>query len=281
MDDLYDGQMPVMEQEFKDGVLKQTRIHLLGARGIEGIITLPSNGAPTLNWLFYDGHGNMVRTMNTAFALSGFQWRGVWGERTTSTPGRGYCANLGHPEDETGLVYMRARYYEPTTGRFISEDPARDGGNWYLYADGDPVNKVDADGSESEWEWYVLGVATSAMSILFGYVIHSLAKPLEVLGKFPRLDTVSAVILSFNAAFFAGVAVYAFMKALGGLSSEIKATLQLGGLFATSFGRSLLNALDGLGTLAKGFGGFGMSAATWAAGFMLATTAALLLSEAF
>jgi RHS repeat-associated protein len=92
----------------------------------------------------------MVRTMNTSFALSAYQWRGVWGERTTSTPSRGYCANIGHPEDETGLVYMRARYYEPTTGRFISEDPARDGMNWYLFADGDPVNRVDADGKEAD-----------------------------------------------------------------------------------------------------------------------------------
>jgi RHS repeat-associated protein len=169
---LYDGQMPVCEQEFEDGVLKQTRIHLLGARGIEGIITVPATGAASLNWLLYDGHGNMVRTMNTAFALSGFQWRGVWGERTNSTPGRGYCANLGHPEDETGLVYMRARYYEPTTGRFISEDPARDGGNWYLYADGDPVGKVDFTG---KFTWAVLFMlATAALGfwagIISGYV---------------------------------------------------------------------------------------------------------------
>jgi len=48
-----------------------------------------------------------------------------------------------------GLVYMRARYYEPLTGRFLSEDPSRDGVNWYLYADGNPVNKVDFEGRRS------------------------------------------------------------------------------------------------------------------------------------
>ncbi|MEM4409941.1 MAG: RHS repeat-associated core domain-containing protein [Candidatus Caldarchaeum sp.] len=63
--------------------------------------------------------------------------------------GEGSCANLGHPEDERGLVYMRARYYEPLTGRFLSEDPGRNGINWYLYADGNPVNRVDPDGQYS------------------------------------------------------------------------------------------------------------------------------------
>ncbi|OYT73774.1 MAG: hypothetical protein CFK48_00710 [Armatimonadetes bacterium CP1_7O] len=100
-----------------------------------------------LRWLLYDGHGNLVRMMAPDYTLSGFQWRGVWGEvQGVLGAGRGYCANLGHPEDETGLVYMRARCYEPATGRFISEDPARDGVNWYLYADGNPVAKVDYEG---------------------------------------------------------------------------------------------------------------------------------------
>jgi RHS repeat-associated protein len=95
------------------------------------------------------------------------EWRSVWGGRQTGTlqTGKGYCANLGHPEDETGLVYMRARYYEPTTGRFISEDPARDGVNWYLYADGNPVNRIDSSGNESLSEligtlWFFTGLFT-------------------------------------------------------------------------------------------------------------------------
>ncbi|GBC93194.1 tRNA(Glu)-specific nuclease WapA [bacterium HR15] len=101
----------------------------------------------SLRWLLYDGHGNLVRTMSPDYPLSGWQFRGVWGElQGVLGVGRGYCANLGHPEDETGLVSMRARYYEPATGRFLSEDPARDGVNWYLYADGNPIVLVDSTG---------------------------------------------------------------------------------------------------------------------------------------
>jgi hypothetical protein len=50
-------------------------------------------------------------------------------------------------DDESGLIYMRARYYEPWSGRFVSEDPKNHGWNWYAYANSNPVNFVDATGT--------------------------------------------------------------------------------------------------------------------------------------
>jgi hypothetical protein len=45
---------------------------------------------------------------------------------------------------------MRARYYEPGSGRFVSEDPARDGMNWFSYVRNDPVNMIDRSGRSAE-----------------------------------------------------------------------------------------------------------------------------------
>jgi RHS repeat-associated protein len=49
------------------------------------------------------------------------------------------------PEGE-GRIYFNARYYDPTTGRFITEDPSRKGTGWYTYCSNDPVNRTDPTG---------------------------------------------------------------------------------------------------------------------------------------
>ncbi|MCK5813738.1 MAG: hypothetical protein KAH03_05750, partial [Cocleimonas sp.] len=56
----------------------------------------------------------------------------------------------GHYYDvETDLHYVLARYYSPQLGRFLSRDPLFiEGGsqNFYLYCDGDPLNRIDPTG---------------------------------------------------------------------------------------------------------------------------------------
>jgi RHS repeat-associated protein len=62
-------------------------------------------------------------------------WGGVRSGSATGGPKQRYCANLGHVhDDESRLIYMRARYYEPGSGRFISEDRKMQGENWFVYA---------------------------------------------------------------------------------------------------------------------------------------------------
>jgi RHS repeat-associated protein len=58
-------------------------------------------------------------------------------------------------DGDSGLYYFNARWYEADLGRFISEDPARDGGNWYVYAGNNPLRYVDPSGiSHGESYWH-------------------------------------------------------------------------------------------------------------------------------
>ncbi|MEN6370643.1 MAG: RHS repeat-associated core domain-containing protein [Armatimonadota bacterium] len=78
-----------------------------------------------------------------------------------------FCGGLGHTvEDSTGLTYMRARYYDPNLGRFISQDSEGNGINWFVYCGNNPVNKIDCDGKKAldpdQWtsyEKFMLGSA--------------------------------------------------------------------------------------------------------------------------
>ena len=54
---------------------------------------------------------------------------------------QGYYSNL-----DGKLIYLRARWYDPTIGQFISQDPVTDGDNWYAYVGDNPVNRTDPSG---------------------------------------------------------------------------------------------------------------------------------------
>lgn len=59
-----------------------------------------------------------------------------------------YNGRYGVQTDVNGLLYMRARYYNPLLCRFLNADPSGFGGglNFYTYADGNPVSMTDPFG---------------------------------------------------------------------------------------------------------------------------------------
>lgn len=80
----------------------------------------------------------------------------------------------------SGLTYLNARFYDASTGRFISQDSYRGERNnadtWhlYLYCANDPINYVDPSGHKS-WK-----VPTD----LVGYIIDAIATALGVGASF-------------------------------------------------------------------------------------------------
>jgi RHS repeat-associated protein len=69
-----------------------------------------------------------------------------WGDQTADTGLVVRFRFAGREYDQrTGLYYMRARYYDPQMGRFLSEDPIGIAGglNLYAYAEDEPVNQSD------------------------------------------------------------------------------------------------------------------------------------------
>jgi RHS repeat-associated protein len=62
-------------------------------------------------------------------------------------------------DQDAGLLFLRARYYAPALGRFISRDPLRgnlanpQSQNRYIYARNDPINLRDPSGLQDDGGW--------------------------------------------------------------------------------------------------------------------------------
>ena len=98
-----------------------------------------------------DGLGSTTSLSSSAGALSNTYTYDSFGKVTAST------GTLGNPlqytgrefDPETGLLFYRARYFDPVEGRFITEDPVGfSGGNdFYSYVNNSPLNLIDPSGN--------------------------------------------------------------------------------------------------------------------------------------
>ncbi|MFO1323087.1 MAG: RHS repeat-associated core domain-containing protein [Burkholderiales bacterium] len=107
--------------------------------------------AGTYGYIHYDEQGTPQRVTDKSGALIWSARYNPFGRATVDAQST-LELNLRLPgqyfDVETGLHYNDRRYYDPDTGRYLSEDPISfDGGlNLYAYASGDPVNRIDPTG---------------------------------------------------------------------------------------------------------------------------------------
>jgi RHS repeat-associated protein len=100
-----------------------------------------------LTFFHLDALGSVVGTTNADGEQRSSIRYDAFGDPEEDIPS-GYAYTGREWDAETGLYYYRARYYDPRTGRFISEDPIgySDGPNLYAYVAGDPINRRDPSG---------------------------------------------------------------------------------------------------------------------------------------
>jgi RHS repeat-associated protein len=104
----------------------------------------------TTSYFDQDGVGSVTSLSNTAGALAQTYTFDSFGKQTASS------GSLVNPfqytarefDSETNLQFSRARYYDPATGRFLSEDPLNfDAGlNFYTYVSNSPTSFNDPFG---------------------------------------------------------------------------------------------------------------------------------------
>lgn len=70
----------------------------------------------------------------------------LWGQLLAGAAASGPAFTGREWDAEIGLYYYRSRYYDPKTGRFISEDPSHAESNPYAYVANNPVNRFDPFG---------------------------------------------------------------------------------------------------------------------------------------
>jgi RHS repeat-associated protein len=121
--------------------------YLYGA-GVDNVLSRTSAGGVV--WSLADRQGSVVDLVDGAGNVLNHFVYDSFGNRSESTSADFRFGYTGRELDgETGLYYYRARYYDPSLGRFISEDPigfSAGDTNLYRYVSNSPTNFTDPTG---------------------------------------------------------------------------------------------------------------------------------------
>jgi RHS repeat-associated protein len=154
VDDLNPTGYAQVVEEVVNGAV--TRQYTYGLQRINENLSpaVTGNSTWTPSFYVYDGGGSVRQLTNSSGVVTDEYEYDAFGNsftKTGTTPNN-YLYRGEQFDNDLALYYLRARYYNPATGRFLSRDP-EDGDplnlaslHKYLYSGGDPINAMDPTG---------------------------------------------------------------------------------------------------------------------------------------
>ena len=140
---LYDGANAVQE------LSGSTVTANLLTGGVDEIFTR-TDSAGTRNFLGDALGSTLALTDSTGTVQTQYSYEPFGKTTATGSASSSTFQYTGRENDGTGMYYYRARYYNPTLQRFISEDPLGFGGgdaNLYAYVGNGPMDHTDPNGN--------------------------------------------------------------------------------------------------------------------------------------
>jgi len=150
VDDLNPTGYPQVVEELANGAVSRT--YTYGLQRISQNQVISNSWTPS--FYGYDGFGTVRQLTNSTGTITDTYDYDTFGNKinSTGTTPNSYMYRGEQWDSDVALYYLRARYYNPTTGRFMSRDPddhslrTPNELHKYLYAAGDPVNAIDPSG---------------------------------------------------------------------------------------------------------------------------------------
>ncbi len=168
---LYDGWNMIAEVQPNNSLIRSyvwgsdLSGSMQGAGGVGGLLEASYYGSATTNCFpAFDGNGNVAALVNAADGTVAANYEyGPFGEliRTTGPMARTnpFRFSTKNQDDESDLLYYGYRYYDPSTGRWLSRDPVGEPGfgmlpsdythdaegnpNFYTFVANNPIEQVD------------------------------------------------------------------------------------------------------------------------------------------
>ena len=127
-----------------------------GAGGVGGLLSMTVHSGANAGTYFYvyDGNGNVTALVNATNGVVAAQYEyGPFGELIRATGPMAFTNpfrfSTKFQDDETGLLYYGYRYYNPSTGRWLSREPiGESAGPLYAFVLNQPLSGFDVLGNQ-------------------------------------------------------------------------------------------------------------------------------------